>query len=114
MNNILIGSFIFLLGVFVSSISQIILKKSSQKQYASPIKEYLNAPVIIAYCIFFSATLCSVFAFRYIPLSMGPILESSGYIFVALLSYFILKEKLNRKKILGLATIIIGILVYSL
>ena len=114
MNNILFGSLIFVLGVFVSSISQILLKKSAEKQYESPLKEYLNVRVITAYVIFFSATLCSVFAYRYIPLSMGPILEASGYIFVFILGYIFLKEKVTVKKLMGLITILIGIIVFSI
>ena len=48
-----------------------------------------------------------------IPLSYGPILESTGYIFVAVLSWIFIKERINLKKGIGIATIIIGILIYS-
>lgn len=114
MNNFFLGSLIFIAGVFVSSVSQIILKTSAQKSYNSKIKEYLNPRVITAYSIFFLATLCSILAYQYIPLSMGPILESTGYIFIALLSYFILHEQISKRKLLGLIIIIVGIVVFSL
>ena len=48
---------IVLLGVFISAISQVMLKKSAVKKYDSRIKEYLNPLVIFAYFIFFIATL---------------------------------------------------------
>lgn len=114
MNEKILFALIFLLGVFISSVSQIILKKSSQIEYGSKIKEYLNPRVIFAYIIFFGATLCSVWAYTVIPLSFGPILESAGYIFVAVLSWLFLKEKISFKKIIGLSVIIIGIIIYSL
>ncbi len=104
---------LYLFGVFISAISQILLKKSSQKKYSHWIREYLNVRVIVAYSIFFLATLCSVVAYKYIPLSMGPILGTMEYIFVAVLSYFLLKEKISRKKLLGLMIIIFGVLVFS-
>lgn len=107
-------SLIFIFGVFISSISQIVLKKSAQIEYGSKIKEYLNPRVIFAYIIFFGATLCSVWAYTVIPLSLGPILESAGYIFVAFLSWLFLKEKITKQKLLGLSVIIIGIIIYSL
>ena len=44
---------IVLLGVFISAISQVMLKKSAVKKYDSRIKEYLNPLVIFAYFIFF-------------------------------------------------------------
>ncbi|MBK6087618.1 EamA family transporter [Ruminococcus difficilis] len=114
MNEKILFSLIFVFGVFISSVSQIILKKAAQKEYPNKIREYLNARVIFAYIIFFGATLCSIWAYTVIPLSLGPILESAGYIFVAVLSWLFLKEKITKKKMLGLSIIIIGIIIYSL
>ncbi len=114
MNEKIVFSIIFLVGVFISSISQIMLKKSAQKEYPNKIREYLNPAVIFAYIIFFGATLCSIWAYTVIPLSLGPILESAGYIFVAVLSWLFLKEKITFRKMIGLSIIIIGIIIYSL
>ncbi len=114
MNERILFMLIFVFGTFISSVSQIILKKSANIEYPSKIREYLNPRVILAYAIFFGATLCTILAYKKIPLSLGPILESSGYIFVAVLSYLFLKEKISKKKLLGLSVIIIGILIYSI
>ena len=114
MNEKILFSLIFVFGVFISSVSQIILKKAAQKEYPNKIREYLNARVIFAHIIFFGATLCSIWAYTVIPLSLGPILESAGYIFVAVLSWLFLKEIITKKKMLGLSIIIIGIIIYSL
>lgn len=105
---------IYIAGVFVSAIAQIILKKSAGKKYESKIREYLNPYVIISYTIFFGATFCTIFAYSGIPLSFGPILAASEYIFVAVLSWLFLKEKINLKKFIGLTVIVIGIVIYSL
>lgn len=114
MNEKILFSLIFIFGVFISSVSQIILKKAAQKEYPNKIREYLNARVIFAYIIFFGATLCSIWAYTVIPLSLGPILESAGYIFVAFLSWLFLKERITKKKMLGLSIIIAGIIIYAL
>lgn len=114
MNELIIYSGIMLGSIFVSSVSQILLKKSAQKEYPSKLREYLNPLVIIAYGLFFGSTLITMYALRVVPLSMSPILESVGYIFVAVLSFLFLKEKLTRKQVLGMAVIIIGIIVYSI
>lgn len=45
-------------------------------------KEYLNPLVIIAYILFFGTTFISMYALKVVPLSMAPILEASGYIFL--------------------------------
>ena len=100
MNNyIYVG--IFLISVLVSSVSQILLKISAGKTYDSKIKEYLNALVIIAYGLFFLSTVVTVLAYKYVDLSLGPVLEATGYIWVTLLGYLILKEKVSRKKLMG-------------
>ena len=77
---------LLILAVLVSSISQIILKKSASKTYSSILKEYLN--------------------------KNEPIIESLGYIFVMILSNRILGEKITKKKIVGNGLILLGILVY--
>lgn len=114
MNKVLIYSGIYLLGVVISSISQVLLKKSADVERDSKIKEYLNFKTIFAYGMFFLATLCTVFAYKYVPLSMGPILGTVEYVFVAGLSYYLLKEKISKRKLIGLITIIFGVLIFSL
>ncbi|MCI8640283.1 MAG: EamA family transporter [Clostridia bacterium] len=114
MNNVLMFSGIYILGVFVSSIAQILLKKSANIERENKLKEYLNFKTIFAYGIFFGATLCTLFAYKFIPLTMGTILETTGYIFVTILSYFLLKEKITKKKLIGLVIIIIGVLIFSI
>ena len=73
MNKIAIFSGIYLCSVLISSISQILLKTSANKEYDNKLKEYLNPRVIIAYMFFFGATLVTVLALKYVPLSMGAI-----------------------------------------
>lgn len=105
---------IFLISVFIASVSQIILKKSANKTYENKLQEYLNVPVILAYCLFFGSSLLTVLAYKGVPLSLGPILDASGYIWVSVLGAIFLKEHLSKKKILGMAIIIIGIIVFNI
>lgn len=102
-----------MIGVFVSAISQVMLKKAALKKYENKIKEYLNPLVIVAYIFFVGTTLMSVLAYKVIPLSMGPVLESTSYIYVTFFGVKIFGEKINQKKIGALFLIILGIIVYS-
>lgn len=110
----LLFSCILLFGVFISAISQVILKKAAQKTYSSPIKEYLNPLVIFAYAIFVGTTFLSIIAYKGIPLSLGPVLEATSYIYVTIFGVKIFGEKINRKKIMALGIIITGIIIYAL
>ena len=105
---------VLLLGVFISAVSPVMLKKAALRQYPNKIREYLNPLVIIAYTIFVGTTFLSIYAYKGIPLSMGPVLEATSYIYVTVFGVTIFKEKLNRRKLIGLALIVSGIIVYSL
>lgn len=104
---------VLLLGVFISAVSQVLLKKASMRHYDSHIKEYMNPLVIVAYTMFVGTTFLSIFAYRGIPLSMGPVLEATSYIYVTIFGVKIFGEKVNRKKIYALGLIICGIIIYS-
>lgn len=104
---------IALFGVFVSGVSQVLLKKSANKEYESRAKEYLNPLVIFAYSLFVVSTLLSTLAFKVIPLSMGPILDATGYIYVTAFGVIIFHERLSLRKVAALALIILGITIYS-
>lgn len=138
---------IFLIGVLISALAQIMLKKSAQKKShytifvflnkyfpklaeklrksnnkliviarrnKSLLAEYLNLFTIVAYIVFVCATFLTIFSYKVVPLSTGPILGATEYFFVAGLSWIFLKEKVNLKKGIGLVVIFIGIVIYSL
>lgn len=114
MPNEILYILIFIASVFISSISQVILKKSADKNYPSIVAEYVNPRVICAYGLFFLSTMVTVYAFRYVPLSFGPVLESLSYVFVGALSVFVLKEKVTPRVLIGMTLIIIGVVVFSI
>ena len=109
-----IFSCVFLGSVLISSVSQILLKKSADKTYDSRIREYLNPLVIIAYGMFFCSMLITMYCYRFVDVSAGPILESAGYIFVAVLGAIILKERFTKKKVIGMLVLFCGIALFSL
>lgn len=105
---------LMLCGTFISSVAQVLLKKAAQQEYDSVWKEYLNARVIAGYAIFFAASFLSILAFRVVPLSMGPILEATGYLYVTIFGSLIFKEKITGQKIAALVLILAGISVSAL
>lgn len=103
----------FLSGVFIASLSQVMLKKSAENKHQTYIDEYLNPLVIGAYSLFGGTTLLSVIAYRKLPLSMGVILETTSYIYVTFLGVKLFGEKIDGWKVCGLFLIISGVLVFS-
>lgn len=114
MSSLGISVCLLLLSVFISSVSQIILKKAADKTYESTLKEYMNPMVIGAYGFFFCSVILTMLALKHVPLSMSPILESTGYIFVSVMGYIFLKERFSRRKLTGFALILAGIVIFNL
>ncbi len=108
-----ISVIILIISVLISSVSQIILKISANKTYETRIKEYLNPYVITAYAMFFGSTILTMIALKHLPLSQQPLYESISYIFVSVMGFFLLKEKFSKRKLLGLALILVGIFIFS-
>lgn len=112
-SNILV-SIVIIIQVFISSVAQILLKKSAMKEYKNHLQEYFNPLVIIGYSLFLLCTVGSLVCYRFIPLSYGTVLETVGYIFVPILSFIFLKEKLTIRQVAGIAIIITGILLFTM
>lgn len=103
------------LGTLIASISQVLLKKSAEKTYSSLIREYLNPFVIIGYGLMVVSTLCGVIAYnKGVELKSGVMVESIGFIMVMIFSKVFFGEKITKKKIIGNALILIGMIVFYL
>lgn len=99
---------------FLAAFSQILLKKSTKKSYKHPIYEYLNIYVFSGYAILLSTMIINIYAYTGIDYKLGPILTSTSYIFVLLLSKLMLKEKITIRKLIGISSIIFGIILFNL
>jgi len=105
---------IWIISVFISSIAQVLLKLEANKPHASRLKEYLNPCVAGAYGIFFVSVFMTYYALKYVPLTYSPIVEPLSYIFVPVIGVLLLKEKISKRRILGMAIMIAGIVIFSL
>ena len=114
MSNVTIFSLVIIAGVFIAACSQILLKKAALKKYDSVLAEYLNWRVILAYGLFGCSAIMTMLSLRFVPLSLVPVLESAGYIFVAILSLIFLKEKLQKLQLLGIGLILLGIFIFNI
>ena len=110
----LIGISLVLCSNAVAAISQILLKKAAKRTYPVWWRSYINPFVITAYAMFVMTTVFSVIALKFIPLSLSAAFAASGQIFVPVLSRLFLGEKIYRKRLIGMLTIVIGIIIFSL
>ena len=113
MNSMVMSAVMLLAGVFISAISQVLLKKAAMRQYDTKLQEYINPLVIFAYIMFVGTTFMSILAYRVLPLSLGPVLEASSYLYVTFFGVTIFHEKITKKKVAALALILGGICIYA-
>ena len=105
--------FLVIFGIFACSCSQILLKNSAKMVHKNWLASMLNWRVILAYTIFFGSMLINVAAMRRgLNLKELPALEASGYIFVPILSFFFLQEKIGWREIFAMLLIVGGIIVF--
>ncbi len=103
---------LLVLSVVVASFSQILLKKSAGKAYASVLKEYLNPLVITGYGMMVLSTLLTVGGYAGLEYKNGAVIEALGFVLVMFLSRVFFGEKITKKKLLGNSLILLGILVF--
>ena len=102
------------MSAFITAFSQIILKKSADRKYKSVFFEYLNPYVLFSYVCYIGVLVLNVFIYTKIDYRFGVVINSMSTVFVMLLSHIILKEVITKKRIIGNAIIVCGILVFML
>ena len=99
---------------FITAASQILLKKSADRQYKHILFEYLNPYVIISYMCYVGVLALNVFIYTKIDYRFGVVINSLSMVLVMILAKVILKERLGRKRIAGNILIVIGIICFTL
>lgn len=115
MEGIVFWYILVVMGIFISACSQLLLKKSADKEHKSFVQSMFNWRVITAYAIFLGSLFINITAMsKGVNLKDMPILESLGYIFVPLLSFLVLQEKITKRTLISMILIMLGIIIFYL
>jgi multidrug transporter EmrE-like cation transporter len=106
--------FLIILCELCASVSQVLLKKSAQKEYPSFIREYLNFLVIGGYGLLVVSMVLGIVCYRGLGYMRVVVMEPIAYIMVMFFSRVIFKEKITAFKVAGMCLIIGGILVFNM
>lgn len=105
----------FVASATIAAFAQLLLKKSALEKHDSVLREYLNWKVIVGYSLMFVGMLLGVIGYgKGVQVKSGSVTESIGIVEVAVLSAIFFHEKLTKKKVLGIALILIGIVVFNI
>jgi len=103
-----------LVSVVISSLAQILLKKSSSEQRKHFIFDYLNIKVITAYGMIFLCMILMIYAFTGMYYRYGAVIESLAYLLIMLFSRIFLGEKITRRRVLGNCVIVLGVIIFTI
>ncbi len=99
---------------YITAFSQIILKKSANIKYHNIIFEYLNPLVLFSYVCYMGVLILNVFIYTKVDYRFGVVINSMSTVFVMLLSNWILKEPITKKRMIGNSILVCGILIFML
>ena len=106
---------LFALSSLIASFAQVLLKKSANEPHKNALGEYLNWKVITGYFIMFAGMLLGIIAYaKGVSMQSGAIMDGIGNLWVIILSFLFFREPLTKKKLLGNAMIISGIVVFNM
>lgn len=91
----------------LASFGQILLKIGANR--ADSITKFINLSILTGLCFYGLSTLMWIYALSFAKLNMVYGFTTLTFIFVYVLSFFILKESLNIYGIAGILCIIIGL-----
>lgn len=95
-----------LIMTMLGSVASLFLKKASGAE--SIISMFNNVNLYIGGFLYLTSAVLNIWILRYLDYSVVLPLTSLTYIWTMALSYLILKEKITRKKIVGVVLILIG------
>jgi hypothetical protein len=96
--------FLVFIAVLLTGISQVLLKVGAAhrgKRKDSILDAYLNLPTFFAYGLLLLVTVISVIALKKVPLKVFYAIASLNLVVVGL-SWGILKEKVNKRMVMGI------------
>ena len=106
---------ILIINASLSSLSQVLLKKSALTKHIGIIGQYLNFYVVCAYLIYFMVLGINIFMMRYVDMSFVAIFsETLPVAFSTFTGYIFFKEKFTITKLCSIILIIAGIIMITI
>jgi drug/metabolite transporter (DMT)-like permease len=105
---------IFLTGVAFASVGQVLMKKGALKaQRKGIVGTFFGAYTLSGYALMLGSTITSTAALKVLPLKLTVSLLPLGYLAVALMSIFLIGEKLSRRQWYGMVVLLAGVILFN-
>lgn len=105
---------VIVLVVCISTAAQLLMKKSAAKSHKSLLFEYLNPVVLSGYALFLTGTIINLYVLGHVKLAVASALtESLTFVLAIITGRIFFGERLTRRKILGSAVILAGVMIVA-
>ena len=109
------GYLLVVISALMAVVSQMMLKQSARMKHANWWREYLNIWVIGGYTIMVLSLVVNLLAIHLGVLAQEvSIIECINYLLVPLAAWLIFREPLTTRKLMAIAVILIGVVVFFL
>lgn len=106
---------VFLAGVVLASVGQVLMKKGALRGTERGIvATFLDPYTIAGYTLMLGSTVTSTIALKVLPLRFTVALLPLGYVIVVLLSVLALGERVSRTQLWGMTVVLAGIVLFNL
>ncbi len=112
--NLAIAIGLVVLGTIIGAFGALMLKLGSGRFSFNPIKFFKNWKILLGCLLYFLSTIPFIIALKFADLSVLYPFVATSYIWVAILSVYALKEKMNAWKWAGITAIIVGVIFIGL
>ena len=104
-----------IVSVFAAAGAQMLLKQGASRNYKGFWRQYLNLWVISGYAIMVCSLVLNIFCMsKGVQVKEISTIESLSYFFVPCMAYLLFREKINKRKVVAMAIIIGGVVVFFL
>lgn len=103
---------ILILMTCLGSVAALFLKKASRSE--NVFKMLFNCNLYIGAGLYLISSVLNIWVIKYLNYSVVLPLTSITYIWTMVLSYWILKEKITKKKVFGIGLIVIGAIIVTI
>ena len=111
----MIYGLIALVVVAIAAGAQMLLKQGARQGYTPWWRQYVNGWVISGYTLMFLSMVVNIACMHHgLQLKELSVIESLSYLFVPALAWYIFGEKISRRKMIAIAIIIAGVIVFFL
>lgn len=98
---------------FMAAVGQVYLKQYSICEKGKGLRKIFHFYLILSVVFFLCSTFLSIYVLKKLSFTIFYTLTALNFVFIALLSAIVLKEKVDKTKVIGIVIIVLGLVIFN-